>query len=184
MRLWMRLTSISLSARHRLWVQPRAVLITLAGASLTRRIPIVVGRCANEQMRGVDARGVVALMADEQSLRDGANAKLVRKAMCQSLLAVFYRKRAVPVAVAVTSPDPTGAISTRAVNKRPKPRLSFGIHLASDLYWWLEYTRKRLEKQWWLEHRKRQHEAGDEQYADAIDAALIDLLYRLERELS
>ena len=35
---------------------------------------------------------------------------------------------------------------------------------------------------YWLEERKRQHEAGDEEYADAIDAALIEQMYKWERE--
>lgn len=35
---------------------------------------------------------------------------------------------------------------------------------------------------WWLEERKRQHEAGKEEYADQIDVALIEQMYKWEQE--
>ena len=183
-RLGMCLRSVAISARHFLRMCSCAIPVATTGAPLARRVPHVLELSADEQVRRIHARTIVAMMADKQPSRDGTNRQFVGDSMGKALTAMAYRERAITGIVHCPFPFPARIRAARLINQGPKRLLSFGIHRASVLHWWLEYKRKRIESQWWAEEMHRQYEAGNLDRAQAIRLSLIDLLYRLEGALA
>lgn len=78
----------------------------LAGSALRHSVADVLQRCAEKQVRGVDAAGSVAGVANKQSGRDGAMKPLIDKAMGLDCFTV-HLDLAVAVTLYRAGPQPT-----------------------------------------------------------------------------
>lgn len=117
--LGMSTTTIALTTRHQFRMGARTILVAFGRASLRCSVSHVIELCAGKQVRGVDANTVIAMVADEQPIRDRANGQLIGHPVRQMMLSLD-RKCAISRRMLCAEPRPTSIGTAGHVYEFPK----------------------------------------------------------------
>jgi hypothetical protein len=109
-RLWHRRRAVAHATRTTFDLKMHRVAVAVRGATLVDRIPVVIQRCSNEQMRWIDAPAIVAMVTDHEAETYGSDGQLVRHAVRVPLSVAAAAHTEISVAVPRALSEPLPAV--------------------------------------------------------------------------